>query len=189
MLMKRLAQTFAVSGVIAVAAALSFLWANPVWAHNSLVEASPAKEAALTEPPSEVKLRFLASLQPDTKLTVVDAEGESAIGEVTIEGKIISAPFLATAGGVYTVGYELTASDGHTTKKTYTFTVTVEEEPVVLDPSPTPTEEPAATATPVAAASQGGEDTPWWPYIGGAALAGLIVGGVITFVRNRSHRA
>lgn len=173
MLMKRIALTLtAVIGILS-------LWANPVWAHNSLVEASPTKEATLTRPPAEVRLRFLASLQPDTKLTVVDAEGTNAIGEVTIDRKVISAPFVATASGVYTVGYELTASDGHVTNKSYTFTLAVKQEPAVMVTETVTAVQVAATPVP------GKESTPWWPYIGGAALAGLIVGGIITFLRNR----
>lgn len=175
MVMKRIAAAFAVSAVLIA------LWANPASAHNSLVEASPAKDATLTEAPAEVKLRFLATLKPDTLLTVTDAQGASVIGAATIEGKVISAPFTGTAGGTYTVGYELVSADGHPIKKDYTFTLKPAAVEVTVTQSPTPA--PPATTEPPAAAAEQEQDTPWLPYIGGAALAGLLVGGIIAYLR------
>ncbi len=179
MVMKRLALTIAaVAGVLA-------LWGAPASAHNTLVEATPAKAAALTEAPTEVKLRFLSSLKPDTKLTVTDAQGASAIGEVKIDGKFISAPFTGKTSGAYTVGYELVSDDGHPVKSSYSFTLTLPE------PSPTQaavvsqeTSAPPPTPQAVVPAPRA-ESTPWFPYIGGAVAAGLVVGGIIAFLRRR----
>lgn len=172
MLMRRLACT------IAAVTGLFVLWPAPVLAHNSLVEAVPAKDTALAELPAEVSLRFLATLKPDTTLTVTDAQGAGAIGPVTITGKVISAPFIGTAGGVYTVGYGVTADDGHVADNSYTFTVQAKGKtgsPAVLTVTPVPVPLPKKS------------ETPWLPYIGGAAVAGLLVGGLIAFLRrNRS---
>jgi len=181
--MKRLALMFAaITGVLA-------LWGAPALAHNSLVEAVPAKDARLAQPPAEVKLRFLSNLAGNTRLAVSDPAGVSAIGPVTVAGKFLSAPFTATAPGTYTVTYELTSSDGHLVKNSYTFTI---DAPT---PSPTPSLTPAATPAAVRMeASSPAEapvmeekssDTPWLPYIGGAAVAGQAVGGVIAFLKRR----
>jgi copper resistance protein C len=172
MVMKRMALAFA------AVAGLVVLWGAPASAHNTLVEATPAKDAALTETPAEVRLRFLAALKDDTKLTVTDAQGASAIGEATIDGKTISAPFTSTAGGTYTVGYELVSADGHTVKNTYSFTLQLRQVPVV-------TEETSAPPPQAVAPEQKSESTPWFPYIGGAAVAGLVVGGIIAFLRRK----
>jgi methionine-rich copper-binding protein CopC len=154
-----------------------------------LVKADPAKDQSMSAPPAEVKLQFLSSLKADTKLTVTGPDGSSAIGAVKVEGKFISAPFTATAGGVYTVTYELVSDDGHPVKSNYTFT---------LQAPPPPTSEPArATEAPtttapasqaVAAPENKSDDTPWLPWIGGAVVAGLLVGGVLTVLRNRGQR-
>jgi len=179
MRMKRLALVFAaLTGLLA-------LWGAPALAHNSLVEAAPAKDARLAQPPAEVKLRFLSNLASNTQLAVTGPAGASAIGPVTVAGKFLSAPFTATAPGTYTVTYELTSSDGHVVKNSYTFTIDAPP------PPPSPTTAPAAqveTSAPPAAAPVAVEEpkgTPWFPYIGGAAIAGLAVGGVIAFLKRR----
>lgn len=167
--------------IAAVAGSSVFLVPSPAAAHNALVEAVPAKSATLTSPPAEVRLRFLSNLDPATTLAVTDASGASAIGPVRIEGKAIAAPFTATRGGVFTVTYRVPASDGHAPESKYTFRLDLPE------PTPSPTPAPEKTGAPATLAARPvpvpNEPTPWWVYIGGAAVAGLIVGGVIAFLR------
>jgi copper resistance protein C len=180
MRMKRLAPMFvAVVGLLA-------LWGAPALAHNSLVEAVPAKDARLAQAPAEVKLRFLSNLASNTRLTVTDAAGASAIGATTVAGKFLSAPFTATAPGTYTVTYELTSSDGHVVKSSYAFTIDAPP------PPPTPTAAPAVQVQPSTPAEVAAppmekkrQETPWWPYIGGAVLLGLAVGGLIVLLKRR----
>lgn len=174
--MKRLALMFAVfAGLLA-------LWPAPALAHNSLVESAPAKDARLAAPPAEVKLRFLSNVDKTAKLVVTDATGASAIGAVTVSGKFLSAPFTATTPGTYTVSYELASSDGHPIKGGFSFGIDA-------PPSPSPSiapvvqqESPPPAAPIVAEAKQ---ETPWFPYIGGAAVAGLAVGGLLAFFKRR----
>ncbi len=188
MLMKRLTLIFA------AVAGLVLAVASPALAHNTLVEAMPAKDASLSAPPAEIKLRFLSALKADTKLAVTGPDSASAIGAVKIDGKFLSAPFTATGsawkGGLYTVTYELVSDDGHPVKNSYTFTLaappTPTAEPVRATEAPT-TSAPATQA--VAVPENKSDDTPWLPWIGGAAVAGLLVGGLITFLRNRRERA
>lgn len=175
MLMKRL--LFAVAVVLGVVLA----GAGPAYAHNSLVKATPDKDVTLVDAPADVTLTFLASLDPKTTLTVTGPGGASAIGAFTIDGKVISAPFTATAGGVYTVGYELISADGHPVQSTYKFTLQGKAEVTSAAAAPVPTE--TATTMPKE------QETSWFPWIGGAAVAGLLVGGLITFLRNRRERA
>ncbi|GIH08133.1 copper resistance protein C [Rhizocola hellebori] len=175
--------------IFAAMAGLVLTVASPALAHNTLVKAEPAKDQVMTAAPAEVKLQFLSTLKPATKLTVTGPDGASAIGAVKVEGKFISAPFTATVSGLYTVGYELVSDDGHPVKTSYTFTLQ-------LPPPPQPTAEPVRVTEPPAASSQAvaapekkSNDTPWLPWIGGAAVAGLLVGGLITVLRNRRERA
>ncbi|MEV4416277.1 copper resistance CopC family protein [Catellatospora sp. NPDC049609] len=183
--------------VLAVVAALGvvLLGASPAWAHNSLVEATPAKNATLTVPPAQVKLRFLATLKTEgTRLSVTGPDGAAAAGAATVSGKTVSAPVTATAGGAYTVAYEVVSQDGHLVKGSYRFTVAAAES-VTASPSAAPSPAPSSAAPSVAPsvatapAADTEQDTPWVPWIGGAAVAGLVVGGLISFVRQRRAKA
>ncbi|WP_196279344.1 copper resistance CopC family protein [Catellatospora vulcania] len=184
------------AAVLAVLVGLGalLLGATPAWAHNALVAASPAKNATLKAVPSAVKLSFLATLKSDgTKLTVTGPDAAAAAGPVTVSGKTVSAPFTGSAGGTYTVAYEVLSKDGHLVKGSYTFTLAIAESAA---PSPSPLTESAQvspSASPVAASTApvAGSDTgdPWWPWVGGAAVAGLLVGGVINLVKKRRAQA
>lgn len=182
--MKRIALFFA------AVAGLLLAVPSPALAHNSLVEAQPAKDATLEKAPAEVRLRFLASLDKKTTLTVTDAAGGSAIGAVTIDGKVISAPFTATGGGKFTVTYALISADGHPVNSSYGFSVAAPPEPVTKTvPSLEPTPSPSETQAPVAAAptTPASNDTPWFPYIGGAIVAGLAVGALLAYLKRRRN--
>jgi methionine-rich copper-binding protein CopC len=184
MLMKRLTLIFAAMAGLVLAVA------SPALAHNTLVKADPAKDQIVSAAPAEVKLQFLSTLKPDTKLTVTGPDGASAIGAVKVEGKFISAPFTATTGGLYTVGYELVSDDGHPVKNTYTFTLQGPPPPLATTNDVVrATESSASSPAAVAAPENKSDDTPWLPWIGGAAVAGLLVGGLITVLRNRRERA
>ncbi|GIF93578.1 hypothetical protein Cch02nite_70220 [Catellatospora chokoriensis] len=184
------------AAVLAVLVGLGalLLGATPAWAHNALVEASPKKDAKLTAAPSAVKLTFLATLKSDgTKLTVAGPDAAAAAGPVTVTGKTVSVPFTGAASGVYTVAYEVLSKDGHLVKGSYKFSLAVAES-AAPSPSPrtesaqaSPSASPAAASTaPVAGTDTGG---PWWPWVGGATVAGLLVGGVINLVRKRREQA
>jgi len=178
MRMKRFALMFV------VAAGFLALWPAPALAHNSLVESAPAKDARLPAAPAEVRLRFLSNLDNNASLKVTDASGASAIGAVTVSGKFMSAPFTATAAGTYTVTYGLTSSDGHVVNSSYSFGIDGPPSPTtapVVQPEP----KPSATVVAAPPLEEKKQDTPWFPYIGGAAVAGLIVGGLLAFLKRR----
>jgi len=176
MRMKRFALMFAVvAGFLA-------LWSAPALAHNSLVESAPAKDARLAAAPAEVRLRFLSNLDKNASLKVTDATGASAIGAVTVSGKFMSAPFTGTAPGTYTVTYGLTSSDGHVVNSSYTFGVDAPPSPTTA-PVVLPEETP--TVTGLAAPPLEKKSMSWFPYIGGAAVAGLAVGGLLAFLKRR----
>lgn len=180
MRMKRLALMFAAM------ASLLALWQAPALAHNSLVEAVPAKDSRLAQAPAEVRLRFLSALDGNTRLTVTGAAGVSAIGPVTVSGKFLSAPFTATAPGTYTVSYELISSDGHPVKTSYTFAIDAPAMPTAAPVAQAePSSQPASAAAAPPPMDKARQATPWWPYIGGAAAAGLAVGGLLALVKRR----
>ncbi|MBV1854963.1 copper resistance CopC family protein [Catellatospora tritici] len=188
-------RTWAYALVAAVAAALLALVAQPAWAHNSLVSASPAKNAALTAPPAQVTLKFLATLKKDgAKLTVTGPDGASAADAPAISGKTISAKFSGTTGGAYQVAYEVSSEDGHVVQGSYTFTLAGQPSPAPVTESATvPSASPSTAApgspSPAQAQPNSGDDKPWWPWIGGAVVAGLLVGGLLNLVKRRRGQA
>src|SRR6186997_3263740 len=104
------------AAIVAAALAVVLLPAAPAWAHNSLVESSPAANARLSTAPKQVKLRFLQRLSPaGTVIVLVDSAKRrvptsppsltGATGAVTIGRKL--------AGGAYTVAYRVASRDGH----------------------------------------------------------------------------
>ncbi|MEU8657695.1 copper resistance CopC family protein [Actinoplanes philippinensis] len=126
----------------------------PAWAHNALAEATPAKNATLKKPPSEVKLRFLEKLKPDyTTITVSDAAKAKV---ETSAPKVDGATGVVTFGeplgnGVYTVAYQVVSTDGHTVKGSYRFTVN--DPSATAPPSAEPVPSPSEAALPSAAAT------------------------------------
>ncbi|WP_433362991.1 copper resistance CopC family protein [Actinoplanes sp. CA-142083] len=113
--------------ILVAAAALAVVApAAPAWAHNSLVESSPAANARLSTAPKQVKLRFLQRLSPaGTVIVLVDAAKRrvptsapalaGATGAVTIGRKL--------ANGTYNVAYRVASRDGHVVRGSHGFTV------------------------------------------------------------------
>lgn len=223
---RRWARTALTAALVTVAAAGTLvIGVGPAWAHNSLVDASPSKSEMLAEPPKSVVLKFLATLQPSARLVVTGVDGASAVAPVKVDGKSISAPFTSTAPGVYTVGYQVSSTDGHEVTGSYTFTVTLgtsasaaaqataSAEPAAAlttgvpalpgttlsattlsattPAGTTPATTTLATTSPATStpATPTGSATPWWPYIVGGAVAGLLLGMVIAFVKRRRDQA
>ncbi|MFI5889982.1 copper resistance protein CopC [Actinoplanes sp. NPDC051513] len=110
----------------AAAALVVLLPGTPAWAHNSLVDSSPAANAHLSASPKQVTLRFLQRLSPaGTVIVLADAARRrvptsapavaGATGAVTIARKL--------ASGAYTVAYRVASRDGHVVRGWYGFTV------------------------------------------------------------------
>ena len=121
-------RTRTVSALLAAlfTAALLLVPATPAAAHNSLQEATPARDARLTTAPTQVTLRFLQQLNPAfTTITLRDSTDrqvpasapavDGATGTVTIEEPL--------GNGTYTVAYRVVSRDGHPVQGSYRFTV------------------------------------------------------------------
>ncbi|SNY62361.1 copper resistance CopC family protein [Paractinoplanes atraurantiacus] len=186
--MSRLTSRLALALVATVAVLLP---GAPAWAHNSLAEATPAKNATLKKAPESVKLRFLQKLNPTaTKITITGATPVTASAP-KIDGATGTITFAPLANGEYTVAYDVVSKDGHPVKGSYKFTVTAPA-PATTAPSPTPTTEAPTTeaptsAPPAALVSDEGADssstTPW--LIAAIAGALLVAGGVAVVLRRR----
>jgi methionine-rich copper-binding protein CopC len=193
-----------VLAALATVTAVALAPAAPAWAHNSLAEASPAKNAMLTTAPAEVKLRFLQKLDPAaTTITVTDAAARTvAMAKPAIDGTTARVKFGEKPGnGSYTVAYDVTSRDGHKVKGSYRFAVQVAGESEmtgqeVIAP-PLPKHAPTATSSAApgagtAALSRTADDEPdrgAGPTV--AIVAGVLVlagigGGILVSRRRRS---
>ncbi|MEV1057027.1 copper resistance CopC family protein [Micromonospora chalcea] len=169
--------------------ALLLVPATPAAAHNSLQEATPARDARLTTAPTQVTLRFLQRLNPAfTTITLRDATDrqvpasapavDGATGTVTIEEPL--------ANGTYTVAYRVVSRDGHPVQGSYRFTVADPAAPPAAAPSPA-TPSPAASADVSAGAAAGADASPASADAStgaddGGLPVGILVGGAVAAV-------
>ncbi|MER7994844.1 copper resistance CopC family protein [Micromonospora chalcea] len=173
-------RTRTVSALLAAlfTAALLLVPATPAAAHNSLQEATPARDARLTTAPTQVTLRFLQRLNPAfTTITLRDSTDrqvpasapvvDGATGTVTIEEPL--------ANGTYTVAYRVVSRDGHPVQGSYRFTVADPAAPPAAAPSPA-TPSPAASADVSAGAAAGADASPASADASADADDGLPVG-------------
>ncbi|MCZ7428921.1 copper resistance protein CopC [Micromonospora sp. WMMA1949] len=174
--------------------------ATPAAAHNSLQEATPARDARLTSAPTQVTLRFMQGLNPSfTTITVSDAGQRKvptsapavngATGTVTIDEPL--------GNGTYTVAYRVVSRDGHPVQGSYRFTVADPAAPgpsAPVSPAPASTGadnasgSPANTGEPDASGARSGDDGPQVALLAGGAVAGLVVvAGVVLLVARRAR--
>ncbi|MFI5935062.1 copper resistance protein CopC [Actinoplanes sp. NPDC051494] len=170
---------------------------TPAWAHNQLLESSPAKDATVKKAPTEISLKFMQKLNPEfTTIVVTDGnKAKVAAADPEIDGPTGVLPLTgALANGTYTVAYRVVSVDGHTVQGSYTFTLAG---PVATSAAPSAVPSSAAPAPPsvvpssdapssgepvlVDAAPTGDDGVPAGLLIGigVALLAVLAIGGVI----------
>lgn len=192
-------RTRTVSALLAAlfTAALLLVPATPAAAHNSLQEATPARDARLTTAPKQVTLRFLQRLNPDfTTITLRDAtDRQVPAGAPAVEGTTGTVRIEEPLGnGTYTVAYRVVSRDGHPVQGSYRFTVA---DPAA--PSPAASADVSAGASAPAGASAGadaspasadaaaGADDDGLPVglLVGAAVAAVAVAGVAALLLRR----
>ncbi|WP_349876633.1 copper resistance CopC family protein [Micromonospora sp. HUAS YX12] len=186
----------------AVLTALLLVPATPAAAHNSLQEATPARDARLTAAPTQVTLRFLQGLNPSfTTITVSDAGRrtvatsapavDGATGTVTIDEPL--------GNGTYTVAYRVVSRDGHPVQGSYRFTVAdpaAPAPPAAAPPSTgtdtaagaTASSGPSDAGRPEASGPKSGDGGPPVALLAGGAAAGLlVVAGIVLLVARRGR--
>ncbi|MGV9373204.1 copper resistance CopC family protein [Micromonospora tulbaghiae] len=183
----------------AVLTALLLVPATPAAAHNSLQEATPARDARLTAAPTQVTLRFLQRLNPSfTTITVSDAGQrtvstsapavDGATGTVTIDEPL--------GNGTYTVAYRVVSRDGHPVQGSYRFTVAYPAAPAPSASAPSASASSAVAAStgtdaagePDASVARSGDDGPPVALLAGGAVAGLlVVAGIALLVARRAR--
>jgi methionine-rich copper-binding protein CopC len=174
---------------------------SPAAAHNSFTGSNPKDGATVATAPERVELRFMAKVpERTTKITITGPDDSSAVGgDPQFDGSRIRVPFAPGPAGEYTVAYEVPSADGHLMKGKVTFTLTTGAEPTAeptpsVEPTPSsapavPSAEPTTgepEASPVPAAETSDAGRSWLWALGGVALLGALVAGLL--LRRRAAR-
>ncbi|WP_448850877.1 copper resistance CopC family protein [Corynebacterium sp. 335C] len=140
-------------------------------AHDSVVDSTPPNGGSVDEFPREIQLVFSGEPKPsfntvavsdqDTKEVLFTAEPELDGRNVTVEVPDDVRP----GPGSYLVGFQITSSDGHSTRGMVTFSV---GDGRTVAPGPGAEKDP----------SEGGDaagGVPAWAYVAGGVLIALVI--------------
>ncbi|HZB81522.1 MAG TPA: copper homeostasis periplasmic binding protein CopC [Rubrobacteraceae bacterium] len=112
---------------------LSSLWlvvlCAPALAHASLLETDPADGAKLSEPPTQVQLRFNEPIEAEfTPVKVLDQQGNRVDRDDAQVGsddrRMVTAGLKELSKGTYTVQWRVISADTHPVNGSYEFSVT-----------------------------------------------------------------
>ena len=114
--------------VSAAAAVALMALCGDACAHALLEKSEPARRAALSRPPAQVRLWFNERLEPAfSTVSVLDASGKPVTREkasVDAENpKRVELRLPALIPGTYTVKYKVLSVDGHTVNASFQFSV------------------------------------------------------------------
>jgi copper resistance protein C len=116
--MRRCALAVAMGGMLAIVGGAAAL------GHGILKSASPAPDAEVTKPPSEVSTTLTESPLPDGRYIVRDGCDRVVSTNYTVQGDTISARVNDAQPGNWKVRFDFISSvDGHRYNQTYSFTV------------------------------------------------------------------
>lgn len=94
-------------------------------AHDAMVGATPEPDSTVAEAPTSIELEFSGIPQDTFNTVALSRDGDVVhTGEPTIDGRMLTLDIpdnVDMEDGTYTVGYQITSSDGHATRGDYTF--------------------------------------------------------------------
>jgi len=146
---------------------------TPAFAHAELISSTPAKGASLADPPAQLQLTFNEPVSPESITVAGPAGAQWTVGQVKVEGPVVTAPLTATGPeGAYTISYRVLSEDGDPVTGTIPFTMTK---------AATGSTTTAPPSTAPAAGTKKDEDSglPAWMWITGLAVllaAGSVIG-------------
>ncbi|AHW64063.1 Putative membrane protein [Corynebacterium glyciniphilum AJ 3170] len=125
---------FVVPGVaLALAAAPVVVGAGPslglpeASAHDVMVGSTPEQDSTISDAPDAIELEFSGIPRDDFNTVALSRDGEVLVtDEPTIDGHSLTLDVpddVEMSDGEYTVGYQITSSDGHATRGSYVFTL------------------------------------------------------------------
>ncbi|MCQ9342497.1 copper resistance CopC family protein [Corynebacterium kozikiae] len=180
-------------------AATAVLWAGSFGAgiaaaHDSVLSTSPEAGTTVEAFPETISFVFSGEVQDGFNTIAVTDQAQGSVvfeGEPAVDGQNVSIEVpedLQLAPGKYTVGYQITSSDGHATRGSFEFSyagaTTATEAQAETEPAPAP----APTASEETASNQDtvtSESGSNLPLILGAAVAIFAAAGVAAVVLRR----
>lgn len=105
-----------------------FLLQQPVVAHDVVISSNPQDGAKVTEFPTTVELTFSGIPKKDFNTVALSRKSDSTVlyrGEPHLNGQVVSFTLpsnIEKQAGEYLIGFQITSSDGHSTKGRTTFT-------------------------------------------------------------------
>lgn len=126
--LKRVAATLGAAALVA-APAVSADLAPVAEAHDTVIDAEPANGGTVDEFPRHIELMFSGRPKPNFNTVAVSNKDSKEIlfsAEPKLDGQYISVDVPADVQpgpGNYIVGFQITSSDGHSTRGMTTFTV------------------------------------------------------------------
>lgn len=124
-----------VLAVAALAGGLAVAASPAAFAHDVVIGGNPADGEVVEKFPRSIELEFSGLPQGSFTTVAVSNQDSGEIlfsGEPTIDDRVVTLdlPADVTGGpGDYTVGFQITSSDGHATRNTTTFTVAGDTQP------------------------------------------------------------
>ncbi len=116
------------AAVLLMAGLMMLAFSPAALAHAALVKSEPARRAALTKPPSQVRLWFNEKIEPAyATIHVFRQDGVPVLHPLARvdknDAKLLVLELPQIGPGAYTVKYRVLSVDGHTVDYGYTFTV------------------------------------------------------------------
>lgn len=128
---RRRAAAFIASGMLGGASLFGF--APAAMAHDAVLSSNPDQGETVSELPDAIVLDFSGEPQEGFNTVSLTWEGDVVFsGEPYADGRQLTLDLpddLDSEPGEYTVGYQITSSDGHATRGGYTFTLSQDEGP------------------------------------------------------------
>lgn len=161
---------------------------NIASAHDVVVGGAPRDGEVLTEAPSKIVLEF--SGEPKSgfnTLAVTDSTGRVLFrGEPTVEGRNVTLDVpgdIEFSSGEYTIGFQITSSDGHSTRGKTTFSIVRSGEMPSVSENHSPPN-PSSSGDSQSAV----ENSNAWITLGiGVGIVFLLSSFVIIVLRNKKH--
>ena len=115
------------AGMLAIIMSVG-LHSGTALAHAMFVKAEPARRAALTKAPSQVRLWFNEEIEKDYASLAVQDAAKATVTEIkphvaADDPKSIVLPLPELEAGKYTVKFRVLSVDGHVVDSSYDFTV------------------------------------------------------------------
>lgn len=96
-------------------------------AHDVMVGSTPEQDSTISDAPDAIELEFSGIPRDDFNTVALSRDGEVLVtDEPTIDGHSLTLDVpddVEMSDGEYTVGYQITSSDGHATRGSYVFTL------------------------------------------------------------------